>query len=128
MGDDDERTINPSLMLQYRIRGTFSDIPTEEIRNNWVNKPYNSKIVDHYYLRFQSQSSVVGSRKQFLDGIALLQEEYPNDKEIPFPECAKGVSLKANYIEEWRGMQDRLHERYLYVLEEDQWFQQVLVP
>ena len=119
----------PSLMQQYRIQGEFSQIPLESMKQHWANKPYDSKIIDHYYDRNQSQSSVIRSRKNLQEGINQLKQEYPADAEIPFPANAIGIYFKASYIEEWYGVEkDRLHERYRYLLSGEEWKKDILVP
>ncbi|MFT4823474.1 MAG: pyridoxine/pyridoxamine 5'-phosphate oxidase [Halioglobus sp.] len=119
----------PSLMQQYRIRGEYSEVSAGAMKLHWAKKPYDSKILDHYYSQYQSQSSVVESRETMLNGIAELKSRYPIDKEVPFPDNAKGVAIQASYIEIWHGSaSDRLHHRNLYLLSDETWEQQTLVP
>lgn len=126
----------PVLMHQYRIRGEYSVIPNQIMKDHWSNKPYDSKILDHYYHRYQAQTSVIESRESLNHGIQTLKNTYPTESDIPFPENIKGVNIKANYIEAWSSSntappnttQMGLHERYLYVLSKDKWTQKVLVP
>ncbi|MCZ6633185.1 MAG: pyridoxamine 5'-phosphate oxidase family protein [bacterium] len=122
-------TFWPTLMIQYRVRGTVGEIAAEDLKQNWLKKPYASKLLDHYYEKFHAQSSIISSREELLQGIEQLKQEYPEAEQIPFPESAKGICLKATHIEAWQESPgDRLHERYLYTLKESQWSQQVLVP
>ena len=119
----------PSLMQQYRIRGEYSDLSARTMASHWAKKPYDSKILDHYYIGVQPQSSLIDSREALISGIDSLKKRYPSSKDVPFPESAKGVSIKATYIETWHSSAvDRLHERHLYLLSGGQWVQQVLVP
>lgn len=119
----------PSLMQQYRIRGTYSEMDIDELKIHWEQKPYDSKIIDHYYTEYFPQSSVIESREFLLKGIEELKVRYPSEADIPFPENAKGVSIKASYLEVWHGsISDRLHYRNLYILSEGVWSKQTLVP
>jgi pyridoxine/pyridoxamine 5'-phosphate oxidase len=119
----------PSLMQQYRIRGEYSELSALAMERHWARKPYDSKILDHYYVGVQSQSSHIESREALLSGIDLLKKRYPSDREVPFVKSAKGISIKATYIENWHdSVADRLHKRHLYLLHKGQWEQQVLVP
>lgn len=119
----------PSLMQQYRIRGFYSEVAVDEIKAHWKQKTYDSKIIDHYYTEYHPQSSVIESREVLLKGIEELKVRYPTEADIPFPENAKGVSIKASYIEVWHGsISNRLHHRNLYLLSEGVWGKQVLVP
>jgi len=119
----------PSLMQQYRIQGEFSQIPLAIMKQHWANKPYDSKIIDHYYDRNQSQSSVISSRNELQEDIDKLKQEYPSEAEIPFPSNAIGIYFKADFVEEWIGViEDRLHKRYQYLLHNDEWQKSILVP
>jgi pyridoxine/pyridoxamine 5'-phosphate oxidase len=126
----------PALMQQYRVRGEYSAIPDKIMEEHWSHKPYDSKILDHYYHHYQAQTSVLESRDSLLHGIQALKNTYPQASDIPFPENVKGVSIKANYIEAWGSSntdainttQMGLHERTLYELSKGKWKQQVLVP
>ena len=116
-------------MLQYRIRGTFREIPPDQMKQNWVHKDYHFKLLDHYYLKFHAQSSLIPDRAHFLEDIESLKNEYPDPEEVPFPANIRGLQLMADHVEEWRGSpEDRLHERYLYRVENGQWIQRVMVP
>jgi len=119
----------PSLMQQYRIRGVCNEITAEDMKIHWQKKPYDSKIIDHYYTEYHPQSSVIDSREKLLKGIGELKIRYPVEADIPFPENAKGVSIMASYIEVWHGsVSNRLHHRDLYLLSEEGWGRQTLVP
>jgi pyridoxine/pyridoxamine 5'-phosphate oxidase len=119
----------PSLMQQYRIRGEYSELSAQTMERHWAKKPYDSKILDHYYAGVQSQTSQIESREALLSGIGLLKTRYPSDRDIPFVNSAKGISINATYIETWHNSAvDRIHERHLYLLSEGQWEQRVLVP
>jgi len=119
----------PSLMQQYRIRGDVSEVPVETMRMHWGQKPYETKILDHFYAEHQCQSGVVESREVLLQGIDTLKARYPKHTDVPFPGNAKGVSVKASYIEIWHGSDtDRLHHRTLYLLKDGVWERQTLVP
>ena len=126
----------PSLMQQYRVRGEYSSLPNEVMKEHWSHKPYDSKILDHYYQQYHSQTSVIESRESLNHEIEALKNTYPTESDIPFPENVKGVSIKASYIEAWSSSntsspnrtQMGLHERYLYVLSKGKWTQEVLVP
>ncbi len=117
----------PSLMQQYRVRGSLGEISEEEMRVHWENKPYSSKLLDHFYCDYFAQSSVIDSRELLLSGMAELKRKFP--EEVPFPDSAKGLSLEANRIEVWHGSpEDRLHHRHLYSLVDGSWEQATLVP
>ena len=119
----------PALFQQYRIRGQAHKIPSAEMKQHWLQKPYSSKILDHYYTDYHPQSSIIHSREELLTGINALKEKYLEDKDIPYPDVATGVAIEANYMEVWHGSDsDRLHHRFLYELKSQVWSHQTLVP
>ena len=119
----------PSLLCQYRLRGSFKEIPGSQMEQNWQKKPYISKIMDHYYLAFQAQSSIINDEVVFLENINQLKSKYPQNKEVPFPGNAIGVCLKPTAIEQWYGsVEAGLHERNLYTLDKGHWNRQCVVP
>ncbi|BFM13941.1 pyridoxamine 5'-phosphate oxidase [Maricurvus nonylphenolicus] len=119
----------PSLLQQYRIRGEVIEISEEEMQSHWQAKPYASKIIDHYYTEHHAQTSVLPSRAELLEGVSELQQKFPQGSDIPFAQNAKGIMLKASYMEVWENSeQDRLHQRTLYTLNNGGWSAQTLVP
>lgn len=117
-----------TLMVQYRIGGSFDTISEEEMEKHWSNKQYNSKIMDHYYNTYQPQSSVIQSRELFLQRINTLQKQYSDEKTVPFPQGVKGILFKPEYVEQWIGSDDRLHERYLFRKVNGKWEREILIP
>lgn len=119
----------PSLMQQYRVRGELSWVGDDAMAEHWAKKPYEAKILDHYYAECGPQSSVVDTRDALKAGVCSLKKRFPVDADIPYLNNAKGLVIKANYIESWcNSLEDRLHERYLYLLSDNSWEKQVLVP
>jgi len=119
----------PSLMHQYRIRGKIELISKDTMRGHWEKKPYDSKIIDNYYSDYHSQSAPLDCRETLLSGIHELKRKYPKEVDVPFPENARGICIKAYHIEIWLGsVTDRLHERHLYSLIQNQWSEVTLIP
>lgn len=118
----------PSLMQQYRIRGVCSELSEQDMATHWARKPYESKLLDHYYQQ-RRQSSAVDSRLTLIGELAILRERFPSSAEIPFVDNATGIAIKANYIEAWQSSsEDNIHRRALFTLTREGWAEQVLVP
>jgi pyridoxine/pyridoxamine 5'-phosphate oxidase len=118
----------PSLMRQYRIRGEYSELSPETMVSHWARKPYESKLLDHYYAQ-HPQSSVVESRDVLIKGLSVLRERYPNSDAIPYIEDATGVVIAPNYIESWCASEDNhIHQRILSSLTKNGWVDEILVP
>ncbi|MFT5692710.1 MAG: pyridoxamine 5'-phosphate oxidase [Oceanicoccus sp.] len=119
----------PSIMQQYRIRGNVSEISQDIMESHWRKKPYESKIIDHFYAQKQAQSTIVDSRKTLLSSIDELKEKYPSKESIPFSDNAAGISLQASFIEHWQDSPaDRIHKRHQYHLVNGNWEKKTMVP
>ncbi len=117
-----------SIRRQYRIRGGVAPMAEPRIEGYWRQKVHESRLLDLYYDRFQPQSSPVGSRAAFLEGVEALRRQHPTPEAVPRPPLLRGVYLVPRQIEAWHGSPDRLHDRHLYVRRPDGWREQVLVP
>ncbi len=118
----------PTLMTQYRIRGVFEPLSQDVVKEHWLQKPYQAKILDHYYQDIQSQSSELTLRNNFEQEIVALKQRYPDENKVPYPANVQGLVLQADYIEQWYGTADRLHKRRLFTLCDKQWQSVNLVP
>ena len=102
------------LERQVKIEGSIEKISSTESLKYFLSRPKGSQIgawVSH-------QSEVITSR-------SLLEQKFDEIKkkflkgEVPFPSFWGGYSIKPIRIEFWQGGQDRLHDRFLYELQED---------
>ena len=102
------------LERQVKIEGTIEKISSTESLKYFLSRPKGSQIgawVSH-------QSEVITSR-------SLLEQKFDEIKkkflkgEVPFPSFWGGYAIKPIRIEFWQGGQDRLHDRFLYELQED---------
>ena len=119
----------PSLMQQYRIRGMIREISPVQMEQHWQHKPYESKLLDHFYSTYQKQSSELARSDELQQGIAALKQLYPKPDSVPYVANAKGLVIHANYIEDWCGSNDNLHNRVLYTCNhQGEWTSKCLVP
>jgi len=118
----------PTLMSQFRMRGTLSLLPEKVLETHWQHKPYEAKLLDHFYARFQAQSGSIAGRKDLESGISQLEKEYPDPGSVPFIEDAIGLLVTANYLEIWQGNDSGIHDRQLYTLQSDGWHDETIVP
>ena len=102
------------LERQVKIEGSIEKISSTESLKYFLSRPKGSQIgawVSH-------QSEVITSR-------SLLEQKFDEIKkkflkgEVPFPSFWGGYAIKPIRIEFWQGGQDRLHDRFLYELKED---------
>ena len=73
------------------------------------------------------QSTVIASRKVLEDRLAELDARY-QDEPIPLPENWGGIRIIPTRFEFWQGRDNRLHDRFEYILQNDQWLSQRLAP
>jgi pyridoxamine 5'-phosphate oxidase len=117
----------PSLMVQFRLRGTATVVHDQFARSGWEKKSAESQLADLYHATVRSQSSPVPSREDFLAEVAQLRRSLPPS--IDPPESVVSLRMVPSIIEIWIGSpQDRLHDRRLYMLDSSGWSEQVLVP
>ncbi|WP_368031249.1 pyridoxamine 5'-phosphate oxidase [Arcobacter sp. s6] len=102
------------LERQVKIEGSIEKISSTESLKYFLSRPKGSQIgawVSH-------QSEVISSR-------SLLEQKFDEIKrkfvkgEVPFPSFWGGYAIKPIRVEFWQGGQDRLHDRFLYELQED---------
>lgn len=112
------------LQRQVQITGTAEKVPTGESLQYFTSRPRGSQLG-----AWSSQQSSVISSKQFL----LMQFEKMKEKfinqEIPLPSFWGGFRVVPNSFEFWQGRPSRLHDRFLYCLQDDRtWDIQRLSP
>jgi pyridoxamine 5'-phosphate oxidase len=118
-----------SVERQYRVYGALRPMKPERLRFWWERKVLGSRLLEHYYEAYKPQSEPIGSRAEFLEGIAELGRCYPDAPSIPPPEGLRGVCLWPTEIDVWHGSPaDRLHDRRLFKRRGNTWTFEALVP
>lgn len=112
------------LERQVKIEGNIEKIPTTDSLKYFLSRPKGSQIgawVSH-------QSQVISSRSLLEQKFDEIKKKFVNG-EIPFPSFWGGYIIKPQKIEFWQGGQDRLHDRFLYELQENkEWTISRLAP
>ena len=102
------------LERQVKIEGNIEKISKMESLKYFLSRPKGSQIgawVSH-------QSQVISSRSLLEQKFDEIKTKFVNG-EVPFPDFWGGYIIKPLRIEFWQGGQDRLHDRFLYELEEN---------
>lgn len=112
------------LDRQVKIEGNIEKISTKESLKYFLSRPKGSQLgawVSH-------QSEIISSR-------SLLEAKFDEIKnkfvkgEIPFPDFWGGYIIKPKTIEFWQAGTNRLHDRFVYSLQEDSsWKLERLAP
>ncbi len=112
----------PEMERQVRINGSISRLSEQESDDYFVSRPYESRIGAWC----SPQSQVIESRDVLENKIQELKKKYPN--EVPRPKNWGGFTILPNEIEFWQGRASRLHDRFLYSKEGENWTINRLAP
>jgi pyridoxamine 5'-phosphate oxidase len=112
-----------AMSQQVRIEGTISKVSAEESDTYFAVRPRESQIGAWA----SAQSSILNSRKDLEDEVARLNMQYEN-KTIPRPDYWGGFLVIPNRIEFWQGRPNRLHDRFLYERNGENWIVFRLAP
>ncbi len=105
------------LERQIRIEGKVTKVKPE-ISDAYFNaRPKESKIgawASH-------QSSVLKDRKELEQKVKELSIQYQDSENIPRPDFWGGYQLDPTRIEFWQGRPSRLHDRIVFIKEQEEW-------
>jgi pyridoxamine 5'-phosphate oxidase len=111
-----------SLQRQVRVEGAVTELP-----------PVEADAYFHSRSRGSQLGAAVSRQSQELESREALEEmvrEYAagHEDEIPRPEQWKGYVLWPERMEFWINGENRLHDRFLFVRENDGWVKSRLFP
>ena len=111
------------LQRQIRIDGVTEKVSALESDTYFASRPEGSRIG-----AWASPQSKVITRTEIENKFSLSQKEFA-EKNIPRPPFWGGYRIKPQLIEFWQGRPNRLHDRIVYSLEEnDSWKIERLAP
>ena len=109
-----------------RVQGLVKQVSDEVADNYWSTRKEDAKIS----AILSKQSEEVTSRDQLEAEFTKLKAEYAG-KEIPRPDHWSGVIISPQKIEFWEATDEytsRLHNRFVFELQNDQWVTKRLYP
>ena len=109
-----------------RVQGSVKQVSDEVANNYWSTRKEDAKIS----AILSKQSEEVTSRDQLEEEFTKLKAEYAG-KEIPRPDHWSGVIISPHKIEFWEATDEytsRLHNRFVFELQNDQWVTKRLYP
>ena len=102
------------LERQVRIEGKVSKLSESKSDEYFNSRPRGSKI-----------SAIISEQSQEIASKENLENKFNelelNKEELERPKHWGGYILSPNKIEFWQGRPNRLHDRFVYILNEDQW-------
>jgi pyridoxamine 5'-phosphate oxidase len=113
----------PELERQVRIEGVLSRQTSEESDLYFKSRPRTSKLGAWT----SAQSKVIASRTVLDAEYETLSKRFPGE-DVPRPPHWGGYILKPSSIEFWQGRPSRLHDRILFIQEENEWKISRLAP
>ena len=111
-----------SLRRQVRVEGTVTELPPAEANAYFHSRSRGSQL-----------SAAVSRQSRVLESREVLEEmvrRYATqvEGEIPRPDRWKGYVLQPERIEFWINGADRLHDRFLFVRDQNVWAKSRLFP
>ena len=109
-----------------RVQGSVKQVEDEVANNYWSTRKEDAKIS----AILSKQSEEVASRDQLESEFKKLKAEYAG-KEIPRPDHWSGVIIRPQKIEFWEATDEytsRLHNRFVFELQNDKWITKRLYP
>ncbi|WP_040726240.1 pyridoxamine 5'-phosphate oxidase [Thiomicrorhabdus sp. Kp2] len=103
----------PQMDRQIRIEGLLEKVSREQSEAYFHSRPRDSQLA----AASSSQSMIVPGRKTLEMNYEIQKAEHEH-LEVPCPEHWGGYRLVPNRFEFWQGRPNRLHDRFIFILEE----------
>jgi len=113
-----------SLLRQIRIIGKASNVSDQEADEYYNSRSYGSRIGAWA----SNQSSILNSREELNDEIAVYKSRFPNNDKVPRPSHWSGWRVNPSEIEFWLDGDSRIHERLKYNKVNNGWKKVLLNP
>lgn len=126
--------INPKISLhfpwhglerQVKVSGTAHLLSRTKVAKYFLSRPRDSQLGAWA----SKQSSPISTRQLLLTQFGQMKQKFAEGK-IPVPDFWGGYEVKPNLIEFWQGGENRLHDRFVYKLNEKDasWSTERLMP
>lgn len=104
------------LQRQVRIEGRIERISEQESADYFHSRSRGSQVGAWA----SKQSQPLDKRETLIEQVKHFEKEFAG-KQVPLPEFWGGYRVIPETIEFWQGKADRLHDRFVYQVEENSW-------
>jgi len=104
------------LERQVKVRGIASKVPTAESLAYFTSRPRESQLAAWA----SEQSRPVSSRQMLMQQFDAMKRKFASG-EIPLPDRWGGFRVVPEQVEFWQGGEHRLHDRFEYTRNGEQW-------
>ncbi len=111
------------LERQVSIAGRAEAISAVESARYFMSRPRDSQIAAWV----SNQSSRISSRSILMEKFKEMKRKF-SQGDVPLPSFWGGYRVVPATVEFWQGRANRLHDRFLYVREQEGWTVQRLAP
>jgi pyridoxamine 5'-phosphate oxidase len=112
-----------SLERQVIVYGTAKPLSNLAVTKYFLSRPKESQLAAWA----SSQSRPVSSRQVLMEKFQQIKSKF-SEGEVPLPSFWGGYCIEPHRIEFWQGGANRLHDRFMYTLENGEWTKQRLNP
>ena len=112
-----------AIERQVKISGRIEKVPLTESVKYFSSRPKDSQLgawASH-------QSSTLSSRQVLLSQFEAMKNKFKHG-EVPLPDFWGGYRVIPTTIEFWQGRENRLHDRFEYSRQNDEWIISRLAP
>lgn len=124
---------NPNISLhfpwhamerQVKVSGRVARVSTAESLKYFLSRPKESQLAAWA----SAQSRPVSSRQLLMQQFQSIKQKF-SDGDVPLPDFWGGYRVSIRQIEFWQGGANRLHDRFVYTLQDAQsWSVERLAP
>jgi pyridoxamine 5'-phosphate oxidase len=111
-----------SLGRQVRVEGPVVELPSSESDAYFHSRSRESQLGS----AVSQQSRPLENRETLEKMVGEFASSHPG--EVPRPSWWKGYAIRPDRMELWVSGEHRLHDRFLFVREGDDWLKQRLFP
>ena len=104
------------LERQVIVYGEAKPLETSKVMQYFLSRPKESQLAAWA----SAQSRPVSSRKVLMEKFAQMKNKFAKG-EIPLPDFWGGYCIVPTKVEFWQGGAHRLHDRFMYTREQNQW-------